>query len=180
VEGVGAAGGDDGDLGALALAVGGGVGVGDDVELADGVDAEELAGGAARGDVDERGSGVLDAVEEVEIVLGAAAGDGEHVAYRGVRCADGTAALGGVVDGCGVEGHELVVGAAVEGEILDLALVDEAGGLLGGGVDDGGGVGDGDDLGGSGDSEGEVDGLALAYGEGDVFAVLGGEAWGNG
>ena len=130
VELVGAAGGDDGDLRALALAVGGGVGVGDDVELADGVDAEELAGGAAGGDVDERGAGVLDAVEEEEIVLRAAAGDGEHVADGGVRGADCRRSAGGVVDGAGVERDELVVAAAVEGKLFDLARVDEAGGLL--------------------------------------------------
>ena len=40
VELVGAIGGDDGDLCAVTLAVGGGVGVGDDVELVDAVDAE--------------------------------------------------------------------------------------------------------------------------------------------
>ena len=84
VELVGAGGGDDGDLRAIALAVGSGVGVGDDVEFANAVDAEELAGGAAGSDVDERCAGVLDAVEEEEIVLGATARDGEHVANRGV------------------------------------------------------------------------------------------------
>ena len=180
VELVGAGGGDDGDLRAFALAVGGGVGVGDDVELADGVDAEELAGGAAGSDVDERGAGVLDAVEEEEIVLRAAAGDGEHVADGGVRCADRAGALRGVVDGGGVEGDELVVAAAVEGELLDLARVDEAGGLLGGGVDGGGCVFD-------------VDGLAAPVTEsvmgrsrdwptvsGDAGALVGGEACGVG
>ena len=142
---------------ALTLAVAGGVGVGDDVELADGVDAEELAAGAAGGDVDERGSGVLDAVEEEEIVLRAAAGDGEHVADGGVGRADGAGALAGVVDGRGIEGDELVVAAAVEGELLDLALVDEAGGLLGGEVDDGWRVVDGDLLIDCVDGEGDVD-----------------------
>ena len=79
---VGSGGGDDGDLRALPLAVGGGVRVCDDVELAHGLDAEELAAGAAGGDVDERCSGVLDAVEQVEIVLRAAATDGEHISHR--------------------------------------------------------------------------------------------------
>ena len=41
----------------------------------------------------------------------------------------------GVVDGGGVERDELVVAAAVEREMLDLALIDEAGGLLGRKVD---------------------------------------------
>ena len=100
-------------------------------------DAEELAGGAAGGDVDQRRAGVLDAVEQVEIVLRAAAGDGEHVADGRVRSADRAGALRGVVDGRGVQRDELVVAAAVEGELLDLARVDQAGGLLGGEVDDG-------------------------------------------
>ena len=70
------------------------------------------------------------AVEEVEIVLRAAAGDGEHVADGGVGSADAAGALRGVVHGGGVEREELIVAAAVERQIFDLALVDEAGGLL--------------------------------------------------
>ncbi len=132
---VGSGGGDDGDLRAVAFAVGGGVGVGHDVELADAVDAEELAGGAAGRDVDERGAGVLDAVEEIEIVLRAAAGDREHVADGGVRCAHRAGALAGVVDAGGIQREELVVAATVEREIFDLARVDDAGGLFGGEID---------------------------------------------
>ena len=121
VELVGAAGGGDGYLRAVALAVGGGVGVGDDVELANAIDAEELAGGPAGGGVDQRRAGVLDAIEEEEIVLRAAAGDGEHAAHRGIRGSDAAAALVGVVHGAGVQQDELVVAAAVEGESFDLA-----------------------------------------------------------
>src|SRR6202035_1026177 len=49
---IGAASGDDADLRALAFAEGGGVGVAGDVELAHGIDAEQLAAGAAGRDVD--------------------------------------------------------------------------------------------------------------------------------
>ena len=168
VEVVGAAGGDDGDLCALALAVGCGVGVGDDVELADGLYAEELAGGSAGADIDERCAGVLDSVEQVEVVLRAAAGDGEHVADGRVGGADGAGALRGVVDRGGVQRDELVVAAAVEGKLLDLAGVDQAGGLLGGEVDDGRRILDGHVLRDAQGGEPDVHLLPLADGERDV------------
>ena len=129
-------GGDDRDLRAVALAVAGAVGVGDDVEFAHRVDAEQLAAGAAGRDVDERGSGVLDSVEEEEIVLRAAAADGKHVAHRGVGGSGAARTLAGIVHGGGIEGQQLVEAAAVERELLDLALVDETGGLLRSGVHD--------------------------------------------
>ena len=53
MQSVGAAGGDDADLRALALAECGGVGVAGDVELAHGIDAEQLAAGATRRNIDE-------------------------------------------------------------------------------------------------------------------------------
>src|SRR6185437_14082243 len=49
--------------------------------------------------------------------------------------ADGAGALAGVVDAGGVEGEELVVAAAVERELFDLARVDDAGGLFSGEID---------------------------------------------
>ena len=169
---IGAGGGDDADLRAVALAVGGAVGVGDHVEFAHCVDAEQLAAGAAGRDVDERGAGVFDAVEEEEIVLRTAAADGEHVADGGVRGADAAGALAGVVDGGGVEGEQFVVAAAVEGKLLDLALVDEAGGLLRGGVHAGIGGVDFDGLLDGGNTEDEVELKALADGEGDAGLLL--------
>ena len=69
VNSVGPRSGDDGDLCAGPLAVRCGVGVGDDVELAHRLYAEQLAAGPARRYVDQRRAGVLDAVQQVEIVL---------------------------------------------------------------------------------------------------------------
>jgi hypothetical protein len=60
--------------------------------------------------------------------------------------------------------------------LLDLVLVDEAGDLLCGEIDYGGSVFDGNLLIDGVDSEFDVDLLALAYGEGDSGAALGGEA----
>ena len=76
--------GDDGDLRAGALAVVSSVGVADDVEFAHGLDAKQLAAGAAGSDVDQRSAGVLDSVQQEEIVLRPASGDGKHVADGGV------------------------------------------------------------------------------------------------
>ena len=131
VEGVGSGGGRDGDLCAGSLAIFGSIGIGHHVEFADGVDAEELPTGAAGGVVNDRGSGVFDAVQQEEIFLGAAARDGEHIADGGVGGADASGAAVGVIDDARVEGEEFVVAAAVEGEILDLVLAYEAGGLFG-------------------------------------------------
>ncbi len=96
---IGAGGGDDADLRAVALAVAGAVGVGCHVELAHCIDAEQLAAGAAGRDVDERSAGVFNAIEQEEIVLRAAAADGEHVADRRIGGADAAGALAGVVHG---------------------------------------------------------------------------------
>src|SRR6185312_4317780 len=122
--------GDDADLRSSALAVVCSVGIGDDVEFAHGIHAEKLTAGASGCDVDKRCSGVFNAVQEEEIVLRAAAGDGKHVAHRRVGCAGTAGALGGVVDGGGIQGEKLVVTAAIEGQLFDLALVDNAGGFL--------------------------------------------------
>ena len=136
VQSVGAGIGDDRDLRAIALAEAGTVSVGDDVELAYRVDAEQLAAGSAGRDVNKRSAGIFDSIEKEEIVLWATATDGKHVADRGVGGSDAARALGGVVDGGGIEGEELIVAAAVEREFLYLTLVDQAGGLLRTGVHD--------------------------------------------
>ncbi len=56
------------DLRAGPLAVFGGVGVGEDIELADGVDAQQFAADAAWRDRQLAGSGVFDAVQEKQIL----------------------------------------------------------------------------------------------------------------
>ncbi len=78
----------------------------------------------------------------------------------------------GVVHCGGVEGEQFVVAAAVERKLLDLALVDEAGGLLRGGVHAGIGGVDFDGLLDGGNTEDEVELKALADGEGDAGLLL--------
>ena len=177
VERVGAAGGGDGYLGSVALAVRGRVRVGDDIELVNAIDPEELAGGSAGGGVDERCAGVLDPIEQEEIVLRAAAGGGEHAAYRGVRGSYTAGTLVGVVHRCRIQQKQLIVAASVERELLDLACIDQAGYLVGGDIDGGGNVPHGDGFAaGDADRQGQVEGLT--DGERDAGAFVGGEAAG--
>jgi hypothetical protein len=75
-----AAGSNDTDLCALAFAESGGVRVAGDIEFAHRVNAEQLAAGTAGSDIDKRRAGVLDAIEQEEIVLRAPSGNGEHIA----------------------------------------------------------------------------------------------------
>ena len=172
VELVGSVGGDDVDLRAGTLAVFGAVGVFDDGKFADGVDAEQLTAEAAGRVVDFGGAGEFDAVEEKEILLRAAAGDREHVADDGVRCADATGALRGVVDDAGIEREELIVAAAVERQVFDLALADQAGDIFGGDLDDAGVGRNFDGLMNVADLEREIDFVALADGEGDAGPLI--------
>ena len=172
MQGVGAGAGDDADLCAVALAVGGAVGVRDHVELAHGFNAEQLAAGAAGRDVDERSAGVFNAVEQEEVVLRSAAANGEHVADGRVGGTDTAGALGGVVHGAGVEREQSVVAAAVEGKLLYLVLVDEPRGGLRGGVDGGLGRVDDDLLLHLGDAEDEVDVETLSHSEHDAGLLL--------
>ena len=62
VQFVGARSRDDADLRAIALAVGGAIGVGRNVELAHSIDAEQLAAGSTGRYVDQRRTGVFDAI----------------------------------------------------------------------------------------------------------------------
>src|SRR5579884_2079341 len=75
---------DDTDLRAGALAVLGAIGIRNYIELAYGIDAEQLPACAARGVVDFRSPGVFDAIQQKKNFLRAVAGDGEHVAHCGV------------------------------------------------------------------------------------------------
>ena len=124
--------GDDIDLRAGTFAVFGSVGVFHHGEFAHGVNAEKLAAEAAGRVVDFRCAGEFDAIEQEEIFLRAAAGDGKHVANDGVRRADSAGSLRRVVHDAGIEREQLVVAAAIERQIFDLAFADEAGDVLGG------------------------------------------------
>ena len=115
-------------------------------------------------------------IEEEEIVLGAAAADGEHVSDRGVWGADAAGALAGVVDGGGVESEQLVVAAAVEGQVLYLALFNESGGGLSGSVDGFAGGVDFNDLLDGGDAENDVEVQLLALSQRDAGAGAGFES----
>ena len=130
VQAIAAGGRDDADLRAGALAVFGAVGVGDHVEFAHPVHAQQLAAGASRGIVDHRSAGKFHPVQQEEILLRAAARDGEHVAHRRTGGAHASRTLGGVVDDAGVEGDQLVVAAAVQRQISDLAFIHQPGDLL--------------------------------------------------
>lgn len=73
------------------------------------------------------GAGEFDTVQQEEILLRAIAHDGEIVADGGIGDADAAGFCPGEVDNAGIEGEEFVVTAAVEWEVFDLFLIDEAG-----------------------------------------------------
>ncbi len=161
---------DDDDLAAGMFAELGTIGVALHVEFAHSVDAEQHAAGAAGLHVIFGGAGVLDTVEEKEILLGTITGHGEIVGSGGIGDAGASGFLGSEIDDAGIEREEKVVAAAVEGEILDLLLADEAGDVAGGGADEGG-VGVHVDLGFDGaDLQSQVDSGFLSDGQMDADA----------
>src|ERR1019366_321979 len=80
VERVGSGARDDADLRSGALSIFGGVGIGEDVELADGVDAQQFAARAAGRDGKLARAGVFDAIQQEQVVSGAPTRYGERVA----------------------------------------------------------------------------------------------------
>ncbi len=130
---------DHADLRAGSLPVFGAVGVGLDVELADGVDAQQVAAHAARSDGELARPGVLNAVEQHQIVHGPPSIHRERISVAGA----GVGAFQAVVDDAGVQGHQIVEAAAVERQVLHFALSDESRNRGRGGVDHGGLFGDG-------------------------------------
>ena len=96
-----------------------------------------MAAGSAGSHVVFGGAGELDAIEEEEILLRAIAVDGEIVGGGGVGDAGAAGFLGCEINDAGIEGEEEVVAAAVEREIFDGLLADEAGDVGGGGADHG-------------------------------------------
>ncbi len=172
---IGSGGRHDRDLRSLAFAIAGRVGIGHDVELAHRIHAQQLAARAARSDIDQRSARVLHSVEQVEIVLGPASGDRKHTADRRVRRSDRTAALGRVVHRGGVQRNQLIVGAAVQRQVFHLALVDQAGGLLGRHIHGAWRVRYGDLLGHRSRMKRDHDAARLSDGERNIRARLRGE-----
>src|SRR4029077_13269815 len=116
------------------------------------------------------GSGVLDSVEEKDILLRAIALVGEIVGGGGIGDAGAAGFLGGEVDYARIEGQEEVEAAAVEGQIFDLPLADQAGNVAGGG-DDKRSIGGDIDLGfDCADLQREINSGFLADGEMDAGA----------
>jgi hypothetical protein len=131
-----------------------------------------LPAGAAGSHVDERSAGVLDAVEQEEIVLRASAGDRKHVADRRVGSADPARPLIGVIDRAWIESDELIIAAAVQRKLLHLPLIDKPGGLLRRDID---GRRSGiyhHTLCNGADGEGDVNLVALTHGEHDARKLL--------
>src|SRR5579871_3937742 len=71
---------DDTDLPARTFPIFGAIGVKDHIELAHGFHSEQLAARTARRDIDFRRACVLDAVEQVQVLLRTSSGDRKHVA----------------------------------------------------------------------------------------------------
>src|ERR1700685_3503074 len=107
------------------------------VELADGVNAEKLAAGSAGRHVVFGGAGEFDAIEQEEILLRAIAVDGVIAGGGGVGDAGAADFLRSEIDDAGIECEQQIVAAAVEREILDGLLADEAGDVGGRGADHG-------------------------------------------
>ena len=152
---------DDENLCAGAFAIFGAVGIGEHVEFADCVDAEQLLAGAAGLHVVFRRAGEFDAVQQEEILLRAVALDCEVVADSGIGNADAAGLLPSEVDDAGIKGEEFVVTAAVEREVFDLFLVYDARDIGGGDVDNGSIAFDGDLLAGGTYAKRDVDCGAL-------------------
>ena len=127
----------DDDLPAGMLAEFGAVVVALDVEFADGIDAEQLAAGPAGRHVVFGGAGEFDAVEEKDILLRAVAVDGEIAGRGGVGDSGAAGFLRSEINNAGIQGQQQVVAAAVQRQIFDGLLADEAGDVGGGGADHG-------------------------------------------
>jgi len=134
----------DNDLAARMLSEFGAVRISLDVKFADGINAEELPTGTAGGHVVFGRAGVLDAVEEEDVLLGAIAGHGKIVRGGGIGDAGAAGLLRGEIDDARIEGEKKIEAAAVQGKLLGFLSADQTGDVAGGGVYDGSISGDGD------------------------------------
>ncbi len=124
MERVGSGAGDDADLRSGALSIFGGVGIGEDIELADSVDPQQFTARATGRDGELARAGVFDAIQQEQIVSGAPSRYGERVAVAGA----GVGALhGAIVDGRRVERDQVVKAAAIERQVSQLTLAHQPG-----------------------------------------------------
>ncbi len=167
--GFGAGLGDDQHLRAGPLAVFGAVGIGEQVEFAHRVDAQQLLAGAAGLHVVFRRAGEFDAVQQEQILLRPVARHHEIVAGGGIGNADAAGLFPGEVDHAGVEREQFVITAAVERQVLHLPLAHQAGNMRGVHVRQFGVAGHGHLLAGLAHAQGQVGGSALARGQIDAL-----------
>ena len=112
----------DADLRAGSLAVLRSVVLADHVELTHGFHAQQLPAGAARCRIDLRRAGVLDAVQQEQILLPPPSRHGEHVPHGRIRCADAAGSLRAVVHDPGVQTQQRIVAPAVQRQFLHFPL----------------------------------------------------------
>src|ERR1700686_5425012 len=95
---VGSVRGDNVDLSARTFSVLSAVGVLYHSKFTYGVDAQKLTACSSGGVVDFGSAGKFHAIQQEEVLLRAAAGNGKHVADHGIRSSDAPGTLRGVVD----------------------------------------------------------------------------------
>ena len=78
------------------------------------------------------GARILDAIEQKEILLGAVAGNGKHIAHSGVGDSHSSRLLRGEIDNSRIQGHQFVIAPAIQWKALDLLFCYDAGHLFGG------------------------------------------------
>ena len=116
----------DVDLGAGSFSIFGAIGVLHQGEFLHRVHAQKLSARPSRGVVDLGGAGEFHPVQEVKILLRAAARNCKHIADHRVRGARAARPLRRVVNDAWVQREELVVTPAVQRQVFHLALADKA------------------------------------------------------
>src|SRR5579872_155811 len=121
---------DDADLCAGPLAVLGAIGVGYYVELAHGFHTQQQTAGAAGRHVDFSRSRVLYTIDQKQVFLRTAALHREGVGHSGIGDTDAAGFLRSVVHDARIERQQIVVAAAVQRQIAELSLADQASGFI--------------------------------------------------
>ena len=79
-----------------------------------------------------RGAGILDAVEQKEILLRPITRNGKHVAHRGIGDSGSSRLLRSEIDNSRIQGKEFIIAPAIQRKALDLLFRHDAGDLFGG------------------------------------------------